>query len=157
MGHTENDNNAAYHLEKAIEHLRSIETEPKEYLADLVASVCDITTKEMFSPTGKAYNSHVKWLYWYAYRHLTKETYERIAKKTEELFGKKYTTMCVASAANKMMLMIESEPAWKRRWYDIKKLISTNKTQSEDDEDRNIVIQVPKGMKDKFNITIKER
>lgn len=144
------------YIEEVVSQLRKFECDIQERLADFIAALCNITTEEMFSPTEKAFFSHARWLYWYAYRHLTKEPYERIAKKTEQLFGRKFTTMCVASAVNKMMLMIESEPVWKKRWYAVKRILSTDENFGKD-EDNIIVIQVPKGMKEKFNITIKER
>lgn len=55
-----------------------------------------------------------------------------------------------------MSMMIENESLWKRRWTIIKRIIKLRE-QEDDYIDKTIVIQVPKTLKGKINITIKDK
>ena len=52
--------------------------------------------------------------------------------------------------------MIENESLWKRRWTIIKRIIKLRE-QEDDYIDKTIVIQVPKTLKGKVNISIKDK
>ena len=58
-----------------------------------------------------------------------------------------------------MAVMIERETLWRQRWSVVKQII--RELQETDDEgkkmDNTIIIQVPRGLKDKIQIKIKEK
>jgi hypothetical protein len=59
---------------------------------------------------------------------MTNETYEKIGKLSSELYGKTFAKVSVAESVNKMNIMIEQQPIWKKRWAIVKRII---KMQSE--------------------------
>lgn len=93
------------------------------FLAEFVASLCDVEKEKMFSSCNRLDVAQARWLYWYAYRYLTKETYEKIGIITERIHGKKFTKAGVASSVNKMSCMIDSEPIWRKRWAIVKRIL----------------------------------
>jgi len=101
--------------------LRRYNSDTREYLANIVASVCDVTFEEMMQDTKHLYNAHARWLFWYAYRYMTNESYDSIANKTKEY--RKFTEACVGICISKMSMMIEQEPIWKKRWILTKRVI----------------------------------
>ena len=108
--------------------LLNYEGRVRNYLADFVASLCNVETERMFSDDNHLDVAQARWLFWYAYRYMTNETYEKIGKLSGELYGKVFTKVGVASSVNKMNMMIEQQPIWKKRWTIVKQII---KLQSE--------------------------
>jgi hypothetical protein len=82
---------------------------------------------------------------------MTNETYEKIGKLSGELYGKVFTKVGVASSVNKMNMMIEQQPIWKKRWTIVKQII---KLQSEMvfEPQIPITISIPKNVE----LTIKK-
>jgi len=119
------------------------------YLADYVASVCDVDKDEMLSDTKHLCNSHARWLYWYAYRYMTKESYDAIAKKGESY--RRFTESCVGICVAKMSMMIEQEAIWKKRWAIIKRVVKVilgNMCEEPYDEQiLTLKVIAPKGVK----------
>ena len=143
-----------FHIKKAVEHLLLCEKDINKHLSDFVAALCEVPKSSMLSNTHVAYCAHARYLYWYAYRYMTNESYEKIAAMSCES-GHKYTQSAIATGVNKMSTMIEEEPLWNKRWLIIKRII---KLQWQDETiDNTIVIQVPKDLKGKINITIKDK
>lgn len=143
-----------FHIKKAVEHLQKCEQDIKSYLADFIAALCAIPKDKMLSYTNVAHYAQARYLYWYAYRYMTKESYVKIASHLCEN-GHKYTQSAIATGVNKMSAMIEQEPLWSKRWGIVKKII---KLHSQDENiDNTVVIQVPKDLKGKINITIKDK
>ena len=143
-----------FHIKKAVEHLQLCEKDLKKYLSDFVAALCEVPKDSMLSNTHVAYCAHARYLYWYAYRYMTNESYEKIAAMSCES-GHKYTQSAIATGVNKMSTMIEEEPLWNKRWLIVKRII---KLQWQDETiDNTIVIQVPKDLKGKVNIQIKDK
>ena len=146
-----------YNLEKALHFLRHCEMDVQEFLADSVAVLCDVDKSLMLSDCNTIHVAQARWLYWYAYRYMTSETYEKIVANTERLCGKRFTKQGVASSVNKMSLLIESQPIWKKRWTISRRIIKLRDGNEEEGEKNStIVIHVPKGLKDRLNIQIKE-
>lgn len=142
-------------IDTALSFLRRYEGDVRTYLASCVASVCNINTEDMFSNTDVIYYAHARWLYWYAYRYMTNESYEKIANDTKEM-GHFFVQRSIQGGVTKMMTMIEREPLWKKRWSIIKNIIlqrDANATM----KDNTIVIQVPKEVQDKVKIEIKTK
>lgn len=151
-------NLGSYHIQEAIKHLKLHEQDLQDYLAELITSLCDVTVEEAFESTDVIYLAHARWLYWYAYRYMTNESYEKIAKRSSR-FGHTFHLRSIQSGVNKMAVMIERETLWRQRWSVVKQII--RELQETDDEgkkmDNTIIIQVPRGLKDKIQIKIKEK
>lgn len=149
---------SAYHIQQAIKHLQMQEQEIHDYLADLVTALCDVTTEEAFSNTDVIYLAHARWLYWYAYRYMTNESYEKIAKRTSR-YGHLFHLRSIQSGVNKMSAMIEIEPVWRQRWSVVKQIIKELQTNEKEnsDIDNTIIIQVPRDLRDEIQIKIKEK
>ena len=93
------------------------------YLADFVASLCSVDKERMFSACNDIDVAQARWLYFYAYRYMTNDTYEKIGKLSGELYGKKFTKVGVAASVNKMYTLIEQQPIWRKRWTIVKRII----------------------------------
>ena len=114
------------------------------YLADFVASLCDVEKERMFSPCNDLDIAQARWLYFYAYRYMTGETYEKIGKLSQKIYGKTFTKVGVASSVNKMYELIENQPIWRKRWTIIKRVIKAGENVIEDEAKKPIRIIIPK-------------
>lgn len=147
-----------YHIDKALEHLSGQDDVILDYLGNIVASICNIEKGELFGEHNYAYAMHAKWMYWHTLRYVTSYTYKMISLHTKKKFNKDYTANGIGQAINKMSALIEKEPMWKKRWTILKRIIKEQVLIDDNaGEDRNIIIQVPKTIKDKYNIIIKEK
>lgn len=142
-------------LEQALRHLKKCEIAVREYLADVVASLCGVSTKEMMSNSNAAHISQPRWLYWYAYRYMTGESYTKMSNVLN-FDTKGFTTNGIRVGVEKMSTMIDTELIWNKRWTIVKKIIKL-RGQDKENVDNTIVVQVPKSLKGKVNITIKEK
>lgn len=133
-------------IQKACDILRSYDTQTREYLARIVASVCSCDESKILYDTSNLNNSHARWLYWYAYRYMTNDSYKAIAMKSNN--GRKFTESCVGICVAKMTMMIESEPIWKKRWLIVKRVIKAilNSDESEKRETLTLRVISPKGV-----------
>ena len=141
----ENDN-----IEKACEYLRGYESDIEEYLAEIVASLCNVDAKEMLSDTSVAYLAQARWLYWYAIRYMTNETYDKIAERTRAKSSYKFTPNGIGQSINKMSSMITNEPIWTKRWVIIKRIIKMRDVvvnERDGNETLTMRIIAPKGIK----------
>lgn len=146
------------YLDEVLECLKKRDIAIRNFLADVVATLCDVDKNAMLT-TGNVVNiSQARWLFWYAYRYMTSESYAKIADITASLNGKHFTLQSVASSVSRMAMMIDKEPMWKKRWEILRRIIKSNEnTTSEKNIDNTIVIHVPKGIKEFINIEIKEK
>lgn len=147
-------------LETICNILRKREYNVQDYLANIVAALCDVNIDEMFSNTNVSRLTHARWLFWYAYRYKTAFSYEAIAKNTER-YGHPYDLRTIQNAVNKMSSMIDASNEWSHRWEVIKRIIKLSQTAPRADEeelkDATIVISIPKELKNKLNIVVKEK
>lgn len=143
-------------IEQACNYLRYHEQDIQKYLANIVASLCDVDAQEMLDNNDIIYNAHARWLFWYAYRYMTNESYDKIAKSTA-FNGRPFHLRTIQSGVNKMSMMIESEDIWQKRWAIVKRIIKLRDKKKEEKIDNTIVIQIPKDLRDKINIQIKEK
>ena len=95
----------------------------RAYLADFVASLCSIDRERMFSVCNDLDVAQARWLYFYAYRYMTNDTYEKIGKLSGELYGKTFSKAGVAASVNRMYSLIEQQPIWRKRWTIVKRII----------------------------------
>jgi hypothetical protein len=114
------------------------------YLADFIASLCNVEKEKMFSTCNNLDVAQARWLFWYAYRYMTNETYEKIGKLSGELYGKTFTKVGVAASVNKMYELIENGGIWRKRWLIVKRIIKFSNTLIEEQENQPIRIVVPK-------------
>ena len=114
------------------------------YLSDFIASLCNVEKEKMFSTCNNLDVAQARWLFWYAYRYMTNETYEKIGKLSGELYGKTFTKVGVAASVNKMYELIEQQPIWRKRWLIVKRIIKFSNSLIEEDEKQPIRIVVPK-------------
>lgn len=121
--------------------LRQYNKETRDYLADVVAAVCDVTLEDLMTDTKHLHNSHARWFFWYAYRYMTNESYSSIAKRTSS--WRKFTESCVGICVGKMSMMIDNEPIWKKRWVIVKRIIKQSYNLIEDEAQEPIKIIVP--------------
>lgn len=137
--------------------VRQHEVDIMAYLAETVASLCNIECKDMLKISSETRFAQPRWLFWYAYRYMTNETLEEIADMTQRCGGHRFTTSGIGQCVNKMSQMISSEPMWAKRWTIIKRIIKLRNTDNKKSSDNTITITVPKELKDIINIEIKER
>ena len=124
-------------VERACELLNGYEYEIEKYLSHIIASLCDVDVEKMLTDTSVAYLAQARWLYWYAVRYMTNETYEKIAERTNSKSGYKFTPNGIGQSINKMSALIVNEPIWNKRWTIIKRIIklresALNKTTTDD-------------------------
>lgn len=140
----------------AVECLRNYDMDVFEYIADVVASVCNVDVCRMLSDDRTMQIVQARWLYWFAYRYLTNSTYERISEETSCGASKQYTYAGVGIGINKMSAMIAEDPVWRRRWGVVKRVLKLINEEEEKTFNHIITIQVPKEIKDKITIKIQE-
>ena len=146
------------YVDKAIDLLRKYSDNIELYIADIVASLCNVDVNEMFDKSNEITLAQARWLYWHSIRYLTNDTYDKIARRTNHERGCSYMPNSIGQCINKMSALIEQEPMWKKRWTIIKRIIRL--IQSEDDcnsVDNTITINIPKEMKRKLNLKIEEK
>lgn len=141
-------------LLNALDALGDYEKDIQGYIAESVARICNVDKNAMFSDFDKVHTAHARWLFWYAVKYMTNVSCRRVAEQTS-IYGKRYTEQGIARAVGKMGSMIENEPMWKRRWSVIKRIIKLQYDNEEQDE--TIIIQIPKSIKNKIKIEIKEK
>lgn len=141
----ENDN-----IEKACEYLRRYEGDIEDYVAEIVASLCNVDVDKMLSDTSVAYLAQARWLYWYALRYMTNETYDKIAERTMSKTPYRFTPNGIGQSINKMSAMIVNEPIWTKRWIILKRIIKLRDTvvkEKIETETVTMKIIAPKGVK----------
>ena len=137
-------------IEKACDLLRQHESRIEDYMADIVASLCNVDCAEMLTNSSVAYLAQARWLYWYAIRYMTNETYDKIAIRTTAKSGCKFTPNGIGQSINKMALLVAQEPIWVKRWAIIKRIIKLRDTAVKEKSEMETVtmkIIAPKGVK----------
>lgn len=123
--------------------LREHESKIRYWLAYFVSSLCNVDMNKMLTDCNTLSVAQSRWLFWYSYRRMTNETYEKIAKVSSQYYGKSFTTATIANGITKMTQMIECEPIWTKRWVIIKRIIKQYRENLIDNEEP-IKIVIPK-------------
>lgn len=118
----ENERNT---IQTVCETLKNYEGEMMSCIASFVAALCDVDEKDMFSNKNTLDAAQARSLFWYAYRYMTNETYDKIGRLSLKPFGKKFTAFGVSASVNKMHNLIEQQPIWRKRWTILKRVIKT--------------------------------
>lgn len=139
-------------IERACELLGGYEQEIENYLAHIVASLCGVDVKEMLTDTAISHLAQPRWLYWYAVRYMTNETYEKIGERTTAKSGYKFTPNGIGQSINKMSAMIASEPIWTKRWTIVKRIIKLRENALNRTTDDGVTIRIVAPSDIKLNI-----
>lgn len=131
--------------------LRLHEHRIQDYLVDCVAATCDVDKNDMMTNVSDINTIHSRWLFWYAYRYMTKESFVRISKITQR-YGRKFTEQSISNSVNKMGNMIANETIWTKRWVIIKRIIKLrDKAAKSDLQDVvKVVVHHPKNVEVKL-------
>ena len=142
--------------------VKSYDREIKDYLAEVVSSMCDIDTIGMMTRKDSIQHVHARWLFWYAYRYMTNDTYEHIAQTTQT-DGVKFSTQCVIASVNKMSEMVINNTIWTKRWTVVKRIIKMRDQTIEFSFERDkklptdkIVVTIPKELQGKIQINFND-
>lgn len=143
-------------VNKACDLLRAYNRRCDEYLAEIVASVCDVNVEDLLCDTKHIRNSHARWLYWYAYRYMTRESYKTISERHSKY--KRFTEGGVGISIARMNIMIDQEPIWKKRWLIIRNILRAIEDESMEYETTTLTLNVvpPKGIDVKINLNNKK-
>lgn len=134
--------------------LRLHEQRIQDYLVDCVAAICDVDKFDMMTNTSKLNTIHARWLFWYAYRYMTNESFVHIAEVTLR-YGKKFTEQSISNSVNKMGNMVAQETIWTKRWIIIKRIIKLrdqNDNNGNFDAMKQVVITHPKDVEVKLKV-----
>lgn len=127
-----------------------------EYLVNCVASICGVEPHEMMTTRYKAACCHARWLFYYAYRFMTNEPYSVINRLVARKYGTTYIDQTVAQSVYQFGMLMGEDDTWKRRWLYIKNIIKGHELAQPQDDEKRIVITVPKEMKGKVDIKYSE-
>lgn len=131
--------------------LRLHEHRIQDYLVDCVAATCGVDKNDMMTNVSDINTIHSRWLFWYAYRYMTKESFVRISKITQR-YGRKFTEQSISNSVNKMGNMIANETIWTKRWVIIRRIIKLrDETAKNDLQDVvKVVVHHPKNVEIKL-------
>lgn len=141
-------------IEEVCRLLRLHETRIQDYLIDCVASICNVDKLDMMTNTSKLNIIHARWLFWYAYRYMTNESFVRMSEVTLR-YGKKFTEQSISNSVNKMGNMIAKETTWAKRWVLIRRIIklrNSDKTNAILGDNLSVTINHPKNIQVKLNV-----
>ena len=145
--------------------LRKYDYNALTMLSSFVASICDVDTADLLTSSANVYISQCRALFWYAYRYMTQDPYERISKKTA-IEGCRFSPDTVRKACEKITELINADPHWKGRWINVKRFIrlkdDPHSYQMSDNanpfpQKYKLMLHVPKEIKDQIEIEIKEK
>lgn len=107
---------------RILELLRNHESEILVNIEKVVSSLCDIDCDKMMGGSTTYYSAQCRWLYWYTYRYMTNEPYNKMSKRLGK-HGHEYTPSAITIGVNRMAQMVESDTVWKKRWIILKRII----------------------------------
>lgn len=146
-------------VEKILQAIRHHELDMQDYLAETVAALCNVDKDAMLGGSDKSYLSQARWLFWYAYRYMTGETFEKLSILTMKANNnaRRFSTTAIGAGYNKMSALIQSDPLWEKRWSIIKRIIKLRENPNEKKVDNTITINIPKHLSDTLTIKIQEK
>jgi chromosomal replication initiation ATPase DnaA len=124
-------------------------------LADFVASLCNVSKEKMFSSCIDIDVSHARWLFFYAYRYMTNDTYKKIGEMTEKVHGKRFSQIGIAKCVSMMEQLMEQHQVWKKKWLIIRKIIK--EVNCNENFEYTITVNIPDELKDKIKVKTKRK
>lgn len=134
-------------IDRACELLKEYHDGIGSFLLDAVASLCGISTDKIISSKKQIDEVRARWFYWYAYRYMTKESYEAIGLIHQGI--KTFTVSSVGQGLFKMSALIDRDNIWAKRWAIIKRIIDSILTPRNETTCETITLRIiaPKGVK----------
>lgn len=124
--------------------LKGHEESIQEYLADYVASLCGVDKHAMMTEMHRIDLLQARWLFWYAYRYMTGETFPKIGEISGR-YGRTFPDTTVSGCVNKMGGLINCITIWSKRWNILKRIIKLRG--KDDDTDKvKVVVTTPKNV-----------
>ena len=129
--------------------------ESVEYILNYVCEVCDMTSAEVLSHRRIMPIPLVRGFFWYLVRRATGYSNQHIANITST--GEyTFTSAGVGSSITRIINAISHDRLWNARWKQA--IIDLNLAKAiEKDEEVVVSMLVPKGMRNKIKIEIKEK
>lgn len=93
----------------------------RDNFSHIVSELCKVDEKEMMTDRKNQYNIQARWLYWYALRYMTNESYSSISNSTK--YDRHFTVACVCYSIKKMSDLISANTIWTKRWTILKRII----------------------------------
>lgn len=140
-------------IEEVCKHLQGYTKDIRNALADLVASLCDISKEDLLKDTKHLASKHARWLYWYAYRQMTGESYETMSQRSKQY--RRFAQTSIGWGVANMSMMIAEGTIWTKRYTMLRKVIqAANRCEESEHLMKNVTVKViaPKGI----NVEIKQ-
>ena len=139
-------------IKSALKLLSEYNGELKMYLANITASLCDIDVSCLFGDTHKIDYNKARWLYWYALRYMTGESFESIGLRNPQ---RQFSDTCVSQSVTKMSMMIADDEIWAKRWSILRRIIKMMVKVEEHEKELfprkiKVKVTVPKGVEVEF-------
>lgn len=143
----------ANNIKPALKLLSDYNGDLRMYLACITASLCDVDVACLFGDTHKIDHNKARWLYWYALRYMTGESFESIGLKNQQ---RQFSDTCVSQSVTKMSMMIAENSIWAKRWSVLKRIIKMMVKVDEQEQElfpKKIKVRVtaPKGVEVEFS------
>lgn len=145
-------------LNEICEKVKSYERNIQDYLAEVIAALCELDLNDMMTKADRVHCNHARWLFWYAYRHMTNDTFEHMSQITDR-YGRKFAHQSINSAVNKMSSLIADNTIWTKRWLFVRRVIKARDQSTEIDFDYaaktptdRVTITIPQELKSKIEI-----
>lgn len=144
--------------------LRKYDYDAQTMVASFCASICNVDVADMLSPSDNLYVKQTRWLYMFAIRYMTHETYDAIAKRMM-IDGCTITKDGVRKGIERMAELIDNDDTWLGRWVVIKRMIKLKNNPHDYPlsdftdpmpEKYKVTISVPKGMGKNIEVDVKE-
>lgn len=144
--------------------LRNFNYDEQDMLQSFVAWICDVDVADMLSQSMKSELVKARYLYWYALRTMTGETYQKISERTV-FDGFIFSKTGIRQGCESISEIIETNNIWKNRWIRVRRFIKL----LADPHDYNLsefaynsqkyklMLTVPKGMKENVEIELNEK
>lgn len=135
----------------------------QDMIASFVASLCDVEVSDMLSVTNNTQIAQARWLYWFALRYYTHDTYQTISERTK-LDGHAFAAAGIGMCITKMSNLIEQDDVWKRRWVVTRRMMrllgDPHDYQLSDfaynSQKYKLLLQVPKGEGNRVEVNVEE-
>ena len=99
---------------QALDLLRKNGCDLERRMADFAAALCDVDATEMFKATDVVYLAHARWFYWFAYRYMTGESYDKMAR--QQFGSHAFSALTIKKGESLMAMMIDNDVRGKKRW-----------------------------------------
>lgn len=126
-----------------------------EDILDTVCELCVVDKDVLMSKTRAMPYPQVRGFFWCVLRKVTGYSNNYIADVGAQ-FGHRYSVPCIGSAITRISHSIYHERIWRERWGKIVERYGLAKKDKLNNK-IDVVLYVPRGMKQSINIEIKER